>query len=129
MIAFRHKGDFDKTTAFLMAAGRGDYLKGLERYGELGVELLKKATPRKTGKTADSWNYSIEKTNNGISINWNNSNVNKGVNVAILIQYGHATPQGYFIEGVDYINPALKPLFDTLGKKLWEEVTKDAKQH
>lgn len=127
VITFKHKGNFDKTSAFLTAVGKGSYLKGLEEYGELGVQLLKQYTPRRTGKTAESWSYSIEKTKTGISINWNNSNLNKGVNVAMLIQYGHAMPQGYYVEGIDYINPALKPLFDTLGKQLWEEVTKDAK--
>ena len=69
----------------------------------------------------------IDKTKNGVAINWNNTNFNKGISIALLIQYGHATQQGYYVEGVDYINPALKPLFDTLGKQLWEEVTRDAK--
>lgn len=128
MISFKHKGNFEKTTAFLTAAGNGDYLRGLDVYGDLGVKLLKEATPKRTGKTSESWSYSIEKTKTGISINWNNSNISKGLNVAILIQYGHGTPQGYYVEGVDYINPALKPLFDTLGKQLWEEVTRDAKR-
>lgn len=127
MITFKHKGNFDKTTAFLTAAGKGDYLRGLERYGELGVQLLKAATPRDTGKTAESWNYSISRTKNGIALNWNNTNLNKGISIALLIQFGHATSQGYYVQGVDYINPALKPLFDTLGKQLWEEVTRDAK--
>ena len=127
MISFKHKGDFKKTTAFLKAVGKGDYLRGLDKYGELGVQLLRESTPKRTGKTADSWSYNITKTRTGISLNWTNSNINDGVSVAVVIQLGHLTPQGYYIEGVDYINSALKPLFDTLGKELWEEVTRDAK--
>jgi len=127
MITFKHKGDFKKTTAFLTAAGNGNYLNGLKKYGEIGVQLLKNATPKKTGKTSESWSYSIEKTKSGVSLSWNNSNINDGLNIAVLIQYGHGTPQGYFVQGIDYINPALKPLFDTLGKELWEEVTRDAR--
>lgn len=103
--------------------GRGDYLTGLSRFGEMGVEALEKATPRKTGKTALSWKYSIEKTKSGLSLVWSNSNVNKGANIAILIQYGHGMPNGTYVDGVDYINPALKPLFEKIAKDAWVEVT------
>ena len=126
MIKFRQKGDFRKTDRFLKKLGNGDYLKGFQRFGEAGVKALQEATPKDTGLTASSWSYSIEKTKNGLGISWNNSNINNGVNIAIIIQYGHGTSSGYYVEGVDYINPALKPVFDALAKDAWEEVTRNA---
>lgn len=127
MIKFKLKGGFKNTEKFFKAIGEGDYLKGLEYYGEAGVTALQEATPKDTGKTAASWSYSIDKTKSGVAIRWNNSNINDGVNIALVIQYGHAMPSGYYVEGVDYINPALKPLFDLMGKKVWEEVKRNAK--
>lgn len=127
MIKFAQKGDFKKTEDFFKKIGQGDYLSGLKDFGEAGVSALSKATPRDTGKTAESWSYEIKKTNKGISLIWNNSNINDGVNIAIIIQYGHGLSSGYYVEGVDYINPALKPLFDLIGKEVWEEVTGNAK--
>lgn len=103
--------------------GDGDYLKGLSRFGELGVKALESATPKDSGLTAASWSYSIEKTKQGVSLSWNNSNINEGANIAILIQYGHAMPNGGYVQGVDYINPALRPLFDKIAKDAWMEVT------
>lgn len=127
LIKFSTKGGFDNTERFFKKIGSGDYLKGLQNYGEAGVSALMEATPKDTGKTAASWSYSINKTKRGIELSWNNSNVNDGVNIAMIIQYGHGMPSGYYIEGIDYINPALRPLFDLMGKKVWEEVTRDAK--
>jgi len=127
VIKFKQKGNFDKTKKFFERIGQGDYLKGLEYYGEAGVSALQEATPKRTGKTAASWSYSINRKKTGLEIVWNNSNINNGVNIALIIQYGHGTSSGYYVEGVDYINPALKPLFDLMGKKVWEEVTRDAK--
>lgn len=127
VIKFKKKGGFENTEKFFKTIGQGDYLKGLEYYGEAGVSALMEATPKDTGKTAASWSYSINKTKRGVSITWNNSNVNDGVNIAMIIQYGHGTSSGYYIEGVDYINPALKPLFELMGKKVWKEVTRNAK--
>lgn len=126
MIRFKQKGGFKKTIRFLKRAGNGDYLTGLNRFGEEGVRALAEATPVDSGKTALSWSYSINKDKQGLRLTWNNSNVNKGVNVAILIQYGHGMPNGYYVEGIDYINPALKPIFEKIGKRVWEEVTQDA---
>lgn len=126
MIKFRQFGNFRRTEKILKRLGDGDYLKGLEKFGEAGVEALQAATPVDTGKTASSWSYSIEKTKNGVSISWNNSNINKGLNIAVLIQYGHATGDGTYIEGVDYINPSLRPIFALIAKKAWEEVTRNA---
>lgn len=127
MIKFKHKGGFHNTEKFFKRIGEGDYIQGLESYGEAGVAALMEATPKDTGKTAASWSYSINKTKRGISISWNNSNVNDGVNIALLIQYGHGTPSGYFVEGIDYINPALRPLFELMGEKVWKEVTRGGK--
>lgn len=127
MIKFKQTGSFKNTEKFFKTIGGGDYFKGLDYYAQAGVDALQKSTPRDTGKTAESWSYSIDKTKSGVTISWNNSNINDGVNIALIIQYGHAMPSGYYIEGVDYINPALQPLFELMGKKVWEEVTKNAK--
>lgn len=129
MLKFKSTGGFKNTEKFFKRIGSGDYFKGLEYYGEAGVTALMEATPKDTGKTAASWSYSIDKTKNGIEIVWKNSNINDGVNVAMIIQYGHATPSGYYVEGVDYINPALRPLFELMGKKVFEEVKYDADKH
>ena len=122
MIKFKQKGDFKKTEAFFKKIGEGDYKKGLRYYGEAGVSALYEATPKATGKTAASWTYSIEQTNDGLVISWNNSNVVKGANVAILIQKGHGTSSGYYVQGVDYINPALQKTIKDLSNAIWEEV-------
>lgn len=106
--------------------GDGNYFVGLQKFGEAGVKALSEATPKKTGKTSESWSYSIDKTDNGVGISWSNSNVNDGVNIAMLIQYGHGTASGYYVEGVDYINPALKSIFDKILDGVWEEVTRNA---
>ena len=127
MIKLSKKGGFANTEKFFKKIGQGDYLKGLQYYAEAGVSALMEATPKDTGKTAASWGYTINKTKTGVTITWNNSNINDGVNIAMIIQYGHGTPSGYYVEGVDYINPALKPLFDLMGKKVWEEVTHNGK--
>ena len=90
MIKFKSKGGFKNTEQFFKKIGGGDYLKGLEYFGEAGVSALRDATPKDTGKTANSWSYSIDKTKTGVTINWNNSNINDGVNIAMIIQYGHS---------------------------------------
>lgn len=126
MISFEHKGNFKKTEKFFKRIGSGDYLSGLKNYGEAGVSALRDATPVDTGKTRDSWGYQIIKNKDGIQLSWTNSNINDGVNVAIMIQYGHGMPSGYYVQGIDYINPALKPLFELMGKKIWKEVTRSA---
>lgn len=126
MIKFTHKGSFKKTEKFFKRIGEGDYLKGLNYFGEAGLSALYDATPKRTGKTAASWTYSIENTKDGLTITWSNSNVVNGMNIAILIQKGHGTASGYYVQGVDYINPALAPIFDLIGKNLWMEVTKNA---
>ena len=128
MIKFKNKGDFRKTEKFFRDNGNGlfknDRLRsGLEAVAQKGVEALREATPKATGKTSESWSYSIDMKKGNITISWSNSNVNNGANIAMLIQYGHGTKQGRWIEGRDYINPALKPIFDQIADEAWLEVT------
>ena len=123
-IVFKHKGDLKKTTKFLERTLKGDYLKDLDKFGREGVAALALATPVDTGKTAESWDYRIEKTNYGTKIIWTNSNVNNGVNIAIILQYGHGTNHGGYVQGRDYINPAIQPIFDKIADAAWKEVTK-----
>lgn len=124
IVRFTHKGDFSKTTKFLQRAKRVVRMSDLEKYAKKGVEALVSATPVDSGVTASSWSYDIVNTNGSITINFNNSNVNKGVPIAIIIQYGHATGNGGWVEGRDYINPTIQPIFDEMVKDLWREVTK-----
>lgn len=123
MIKLRSKGNFNKTYRFLKKAREWRDRKLLDIYGQLGVNALKSATPKATGKTASSWFYTITEEENVTTITWNNSNVNKGVNIAIVLQYGHGTGTGGYVRGIDYINPALAPIFEKLAARAWEEVT------
>lgn len=93
----------------------------LRKYGEMGVRVLEEVTPKDTGLTAKSWRYEITNNKKGIKLSWHNNNIQNGLNIAILIQYGHITPSGYRIEGKDYINPAMQPIFDSIIKELWKE--------
>lgn len=122
VISVKTKGDFSKTDGFLHRIIQGHYRHKLEHYGELGVQALKEATPRDTGMTAESWNYEIVEEEGRTALWWRNENVNNGVPIAILLQYGHGTRTGGFVEGIDYINPALKPVFDRMAKEVWKEV-------
>lgn len=124
MIGFRHKGDFSKTTNYLKRMRQNNILKGLEMYAQEGVEALTKATPVDTGLTASSWYYKIETKNNSVTINFCNSNIQNGVPIAIILQYGHGTRNGGWVQGRDYINPAIQPIFDKIVDKAWGEVTK-----
>ena len=126
MIKIKQKGDFKKSEKFFKWVVKQKYLKFFNQVGEKGVEALKKATPKRTGKTSESWSYKVKDTKEGLSIIWTNSNVNKGANVAILIQFGHGTSTGAYVQGIDYINPALKPVFDAFAKDVWWEVTHNA---
>ena len=122
MITFEQKGDFHKVNNWLERIKGGLKLSKLDRYGQMGVEALAMNTPVSTGKTADSWGYEIKRTRNSVTITWTNSNVVDGVNVAILLQYGHATRSGSWIEGIDYIEPALRPIFEMIAAEAWKEV-------
>lgn len=94
----------------------------LQLYGDLGVQALEQATPKRTGFTASSWYYEIVENDAGVSIQWKNRNVQNGVNVAVLLQYGHGTGTGGYVEGIDYINPAMRPIFETIADKAWEAI-------
>lgn len=123
MIRFRHKGDFSKTTNFLKKAKQGIDLSILDKYGREGVAALASVTPVDSGLTAGSWYYEITNKNGVVRLTFKNSNVQNGVLIAIILQYGHATGTGGWVEGQDYINPAIKPVFDKIVKSAWREVT------
>ena len=124
MIKIVSKGDFKKTKKFLGFIQDRRQFSSLSRYGEMGVNALADATPIDSGKTAQSWEYEIEDHDGSLSIVWTNSNTtDRGIPIAILVQYGHATKDGYYIQGVDFINPALKPVFDDIAESIWQEVT------
>lgn len=122
MITVKAKGDFKRTRSFLERTLNVFKLGELDKYGRMGVEALASATPSDTGKTAKSWDYEIVRNKNGVSIVWTNSNINENVPIAIILQYGHATGWGSYVKGIDYINPAMKPVFDKIAKGVWEEV-------
>ena len=125
MITFKATGDYKKTFKFLNRIVNKDFMKSLEQYGQQGVDALSQATPVDTGNTAGSWGYEIEVENGLISIIWTNSNIVKGLPIAILLQYGHGTKNGGYVRGRDYINPAIRPVFDNIAKNAWEEVSEE----
>lgn len=122
IIVFRQKGNFEKTTKFLKGVRTGKLDAILDQYGQKGVEALAKATPKDTGKTAASWYYTIHRGKDSITLTWSNTNIVDGVPIAVILQYGHGTRNGGYVEGTDYINPALKPIFDEIADRAWEEV-------
>lgn len=122
MITLSQTGDWKKTTAFLEHAKKADITRVLKKYGDLGVQALRDATPKDTGKTANSWGFVLRISRNRYSIEWTNTNIVDGVPIALVIQYGHATPTGGYVKGRDYINPALRPIFDKLAEDAWKEV-------
>ena len=124
MITFRHKGDFSKITRYLEKAKEVVKLGDLDKYGREGVAALMSNTPVDTGLTASSWYYEIKHSNGSVAITFNNSNIQNGVPIAIILQYGHGSGTGGWVEGRDYINPAIQPIFDKIVKDAWEEVTK-----
>lgn len=124
MITFSHKGDFSKTFRFLERVKDISNIANLEKYGQKGVAALASATPVDSGKTANSWEYKIERTSGRLSISFYNTNIQNGVPIAIILQYGHGTGTGGWVEGRDYINPAIQPIFDEILNDLWREVTR-----
>lgn len=124
MITFRHKGDFSKTTRFLERAKHVVRLADLDRFGREGVAALASATPVESGLTASSWYYEITYSKSGAKIAFYNSNIQNGVLIAIILQYGHGTGTGGWVEGRDYINPAIQPIFDRIVDEAWREVTR-----
>ena len=124
MIKFRQKGDFSNLTRFLERAKNLVHISDLDRYGREGVAALASATPVDTGKTAASWYYDIKINKESASITFDNSNIQNGVTIAIIIEYGHGTRNGGWVEGRDYINPVIQPIFDKIAEEAWKEVTK-----
>ncbi len=124
MITFRQKGDFSKLTRFLERAKETVRLGDLDKYGRQGVAALSSATPIDSGLTAESWYYEIENKKGSATITFYNSNVQNGVPIAIVLQYGHGTRNGGWVQGRDYINPAIQPIFDEIVNEAWREVTK-----
>lgn len=124
MISFRQKGDFSKLNRYLERVREAAKIGVLDKYGREGVAALSSATPVESGKTASSWYYEIKRQNGSVSIEFLNSNINKGVPIAIILQYGHGTGTGGWVQGKDYINPAIQPIFDKIADAAWKEVTK-----
>lgn len=124
MIGFRQKGNFSKTTSYLKRLKNANIIRILEKYGQEGVAALASATPVDTGLTASSWYYKVEVKSASASLIFCNSNVNKGIPIAIILQYGHGTGTGGWVQGRDYINPAIQPIFDKIVEHAWGEVTK-----
>lgn len=124
MITFRQKGDFSKLTRYLERLKEVVKLGDLDKYGRAGVAALASATPVDTGLTASSWYYEISNKNGSAMISFHNSNIQNGVPIAIILQYGHGTRNGGWVEGRDYINPAIRPIFDRIADDAWKEVTK-----
>lgn len=123
MISFRQKGDFSKSIRFLEKTKGAVSLRDLDKYGREGVAALASATPVDSGLTADSWYYEIERKKGSVSITFYNSNVQNGIPIAIILQYGHGTGTGGWVQGRDYINPAIQPIFDKMANDAWREVT------
>lgn len=124
MIKLKQKGDFKKTTAFMEKVLNLFDRSLFDKYGEEGVRALQEATPKDTGLTAASWSYEIVKRDGSVSIEFHNTNINKGIPIAIILQYGHGTGTGGWVEGIDYINPALRPVFEKIAENVWKEATK-----
>lgn len=123
VITFKHKGSFKKTDNFFNRMKNWEFMSHLNEYGEQGVQALAASTPVDSGATASAWSYEIQKTSSGVSIYWTNSNTNKNVNIAVILQFGHGTGTGGWVEGRDYINPAVRPVFDNIAENAWKEVT------
>lgn len=122
-VNFEVSGSFTKTERFLNRMKRREYLNVLDEFGRDGVQALRNATPVDSGATAEAWDYEIKRTRNYTEIVWTNSNINDGVPIAVILQYGHGTGTGGYVQGRDYINPAIRPVFDKIAEKAWKVVT------
>lgn len=122
IVTFVHKGSFTNTERFLNTVKGAGYLNKLDDYGRQGADALASATPVDSGKTSASWDYEIEKDSTKTTLRWTNSNVNRGVNIALILQTGHGTGTGGYVPGRDYINPALAPIMDSTSEAVWTEV-------
>lgn len=124
MITIESQGDWKLTRNWFDRMTKLDLALIMNQFGKEGVSALSSATPSKSGLTSKSWNYEVTRKGNNWKITWTNSNVNKGANIAVLIQYGHGTRNGGYVVGRDYINPAIRPVFDKIAQKAWKEVTR-----
>ncbi|UNI72581.1 MAG: type I neck protein [Chaetfec virus UA24_144] len=124
MIVVEAKGDFKKVDTYFKKLKKFEIKRVLDKYGKQGVKALASATPTRTGKTASSWEYKVKASRGLYSITWSNTNVNRGVNIAIILQYGHGTRNGGYVQGRDYINPAMRGIFDQMADEAWREITK-----
>lgn len=122
-ISFGTKGNFNKTEKFLSAMRRAEMFRALDAYGKEGVAALAAATPTESGETAGAWGFNVSKSSGRATIEWTNSHIVNGVPIAIILQYGHGTGTGGYVQGRDYINPAIKPVFDKIADKAWKAVT------
>lgn len=122
MITFHAKGDFKKLNSWFERALEFSNLGVLDKYGKKGVQALSNATPVLTGLASKSWYYTIERKGSTVSVIWSNNDIEGGCNVALLLQYGHGTRNGGYVQGIDYINPAIRPIFEEMAKKAWKEV-------
>lgn len=122
-VSFSHTGDFDKTTQFLQKLKKLDIASVIAKEAERGVAALSRATPHNSGKAASSWSYDIKKTASSVTISWKNSDIENGYPVALMIQYGHGTGTGGYIVGIDFINPAMRPVFEDITQTVWKAVT------
>ena len=123
MIEFVHKGDFGNTEKILKAMMRKDMVNRVDGLAQEGVNALSAATPKDSGLTATSWGYDISTSGGSLTITWHNTNRNGDVNVAVILQYGHGTGTGGYVQGQDYINPAIRPIFDKIANEVWKAVT------
>jgi hypothetical protein len=123
MIVVKHRGNFKRTEKYLSRLSKFEVKRILDKYGQEGVAALAAATPVETGLTASSWSYEVSISGSAYTITWSNSHVNKGVPIAIILQYGHGTGTGGYVQGRDYINPAMRPIFDRIAEEAWKEVT------
>lgn len=122
-VKFEVSGGFTKTERFLNRMKRREYLNVLDEFGRDGVQALRNATPVDSGSTAEAWDYEIKRARDYTEIVWTNSNINDGVPIAVILQYGHGTGTGGYVQGRDYINPAIRPIFDKIAEKAWKVVT------
>lgn len=122
IISITQTGNYKKTERFLHGLVELHFARKLDRYGQRGVDALRRATPIDSGNTADHWSYEIFEEPGRTSIYWKNDNINKGVNIAVILQYGHGTRNGGYVQGIDYINPAMKPIFQEIADAAWKEV-------
>lgn len=123
MIIINKKGDFKKANSYFEKLLEIFHKGILDKYGNLGVEILREATPKETGETANSWYYEISHSATKATVTWYNSHINEGYCIAVLLQYGHGTGSGGYVEGTDYINPAMKKVFEELADEAWKEIT------